>query len=561
MATLLSVLCKFSWRACRCALAHRRGSTSGIGLVTDSEDPFEQGDELLHAISAPPLSGSTGRSALASLLSFFYGTLLTVLVVPIVLHYVSSTGYGLFAVASVFVGFLSMLDIGIGEATTRFVSEHIARSRDDLATTTLRVSVLLYGVIGLIGASVAVGLGVFASTALARGASPATASAVFVVAGCGFFITMLENAMVSAVSARQEFVFMSQVTAVLATLGAILTICLLALGGGVIGLIVASSCQSLIGLLIYTIRVRTWLPGFVPVPSWDAFALRQIAKFTGYSFLASIGGSILLQFDKLALGALAGTQQVTYYVVPANIAQRVHLSMASMNAVVLPATTTLATANDHRRVARLYVRAARYTGCLLVVFAVPPAILSHRLLVLWVGPEVAHHASAVFILLIMTYTVLAIGVPAYYVALGLNQPRVTAAFHVVMALLNVPLVLLLVKPAGARGAAIAYLIAVTPTLFFVAYVERRLLRLDGSPWPSLAARLIPVALIETCVALAVSAVLREPAGVIVALAASIASGPVAYLALRLATEEDKQLVRAARNRLVLRALRARGRRG
>jgi O-antigen/teichoic acid export membrane protein len=485
-----------------------------------------------------------GQNALFNFVAFLYPTALTIVVTPIVLHYVGAEGYGIFALATVFVGFLAVLDFGVGAATIRYVAEAVAEEDFDRARVIVRTSLLVYAVVGLIGWGLATGAGcLFLSSWF--GISPSridTARFVFIVAGIGFFLTMIQSALAAVPPAMQRYGITARVSLSLTTVATLGTVSVLAAGLGLRGMIIIAATEPLLALLAYRHYARQLLGKFTLAPIWQPALLREMASFSGLVFLGNISGLILFQLDKILIGVLGSTRQVTYYVVPGNIAQRIHTASATVNAVVLPSATTLNVASDRERIASLYQRATRFTAFFVATAAVTPILMANQILHYWIGANFAAASALTLQLLVATYGLLALGVPAYFLALGHNRPGMTAVFNAAMAAINVPLVVLLVPDHGNDGAAIAFLASMLPVIGFILYVERRVLRLDRSPWFTTARNLvIPVGL-ASLVAVVLRGEVTSLPTLLAMLAVSFAAVPVLYLLL-FAPPEDRSLVR------------------
>jgi O-antigen/teichoic acid export membrane protein len=490
------------------------------------------------------------RNSVFNFLTFLYPTILTIVMTPIVLHYIGSDGYGIFAVASVFVGFLAVLDFGMGPATVRFVAEHVARNEMKQASDVVRAGLLVYGFMGLLGCLLASVLGWFFLPSLFHFPPThiRTARFVFVVAGVGFFLTMLQNAFAAIPPALQRYDITSRVSIALTTFGTLATVGALSLGLGLRGIIVVAALQPALAVAVYAVYGRRLLGDLPLLPLWSPSLLRRMASFSVWAFIGNVNGLILFQLDKILLAGLGTTRQVAYYVVPGNIAQRVHTAAATLNAVVLPATTSLSAATDHVRINRLYASAVRFTALFVVTVAVAPLVLSHQLLQHWVGNEFAEKSALTLQLLLLTYSIIALAAPAYFVALGHNRPRITAAFNGTMALINVPLVVFLIPKYGNDGAAYAYLASTIPVAGFILYVERFVLHLERSPWPGLAARLTPLVGVETTCLVYIRAHVTSLGVVLGVLCISFLAVPLVYLGV-MASAEDRAIARG----LVMRA--------
>jgi O-antigen/teichoic acid export membrane protein len=151
--------------------------------------------------------------------------------------------------------------------------------------------------------------------------------------------------------------------------------------------------------------------------------------------------------------------------------------------------------------------------------------------------------------LIITYALLALTALPYYVSLGIGRPRILAVFNVITATINVVLIFILIPAYGLIGAAFAYLAATVTVPFLIIYLERRVLALERSPWPSLILRLGLVALAQAACCLLLRPLATGLAQVIILLFVGVAIGPaLALLTGYLRPEDRATLLRLMRIR-------------
>src|SRR5258708_4975874 len=104
------------------------------------------------------LTKKTVRNSLYNLLAFTYPVILSLFTTPYIIHKIGAENYGIFALATSFVGFLAFLDFGISPALVRYVAEYNARDEQDKINRFFSTSVLFYGIIGI---SVGIGIIIF----------------------------------------------------------------------------------------------------------------------------------------------------------------------------------------------------------------------------------------------------------------------------------------------------------------------------------------------------------------------------------------------------------------
>jgi O-antigen/teichoic acid export membrane protein len=497
--------------------------------------------------SSPP-SLASRRSAVANsffdVVGFFYPLVLTIVLTPVILHYIGTAEYGIFALAMVFVSFLGLIDFGMGPVVGRFLAASLATSNYVEARSVLGTGIVVYSAVGLVGALTAAVFGVLLVPRILS-LSPEledTAAFVMSVAGLGFLASALLNPIGAIPSALQRFDVAATARVISTSLGAVATVLVLWLGFGVRGLIIVTVMQSAL-MLALVARARRLLPEVPLRPAWHPALLRKMTSFSGYSFVSNLAGSFLFQIDKFVLGALTSVSVVTYYVVPSNLAQRLHAGVARLTGIALPVSTDLHARGEDEALRTFYVRATRVVALVNVSFAVPGFIFAREILLEWVGPEFATTSFETLRLLILTYVALSLTALPYYFTLGVGRPQVSAWFNVVTAVINLVLIVILIPPYGLIGAAVAYLASTVTVPFLILFVERRVLELKSSPWPSLLARLLFVATGQTVICLLLRPLADGLPQLLAVLVLGVAIAPLLALLTGYVTPQDRATIR------------------
>ena len=493
--------------------------------------------------SRPPLEHSRrspAANALQSMAMFLYPVALTIVLTPVILHYIGTEQYGIYALAMAFVSFLGLIDIGMAPVLVRFLSASLATSDYREARSVLGVGYLFFLAVGLIGAVLALVCGQFIPDALSLAPHlQATATFVISVAGAGFFFNALVAPVSAVPGALQRFDTITFASLTSTTASAAGTVAVLSLGWGLRALIVVTAARSVFAFMLIARSNRRLLPELRVRPAFDGPLLKKMISFSAYSFVSNIAGAVLFQVDKFVLGSLANVSLVTYYVVPGSLAQRLHIGVSNLTAVALPVSADLHIRREFKELNDFYVRATRATALVIVSLVVPAFVLSRQLLFEWVGEDFAVTSFGTLRLLLLTYALLALTVLPYYLTLAVGRPRIVATFSLATALINVLLIVILIPRYGLIGAAAAYLASTVTVPALILYVERRLLELERSPWPSLIARLGLVAIGQAAACLLLRPLAVGLAQVIGLLLLGAVIGPVLALATGYLTAQDR----------------------
>jgi O-antigen/teichoic acid export membrane protein len=231
--------------------------------------------------------------------------------------------------------------------------------------------------------------------------------------------------------------------------------------------------------------------------------LRTILSFSALVFLVQVSSTVLLQLDRIVLGTIASVSLVSYYVIPALLAQRLQMVTVKLTVVLFPAVTDLVARGDTNRVVRLYRRATAMLFVGLSSIVTPLIVGAPKLLDLWLGGDFADKSGNILRLLLVTCFLVAMTTVAYYTALAFARPGVPAIFYGIGAVANVVLIFLLIPPFGLMGAAVAYLASAVPLLGLVWFAETRLLVISTWHWLPVLGRTAPMVALEVVLTLVV----------------------------------------------------------
>jgi O-antigen/teichoic acid export membrane protein len=497
------------------------------------------------AVNGEIFARRTAHNSLFSALEFVASLVLTFVATPILVRHLGSERYGILALATTFVGFMALLDAGMGSALGRSLSFHHARDETRESAAVFGASLVFYAVVGSTGFVLSL---VLAGPLLPHLFHLTTTSlwdarVAFVVSGAGFVLTMLAVPLRTVPVSLQRFDIAAAVNIGMATVTSATSIALVLTGFGLVAVVGANALGAIAGLVTYFIMARRLAPELRVRPAWNLRVLRSVVSFGLMVFVAQISAVVLFQLDRIVLGAMAGVSLVTYYVIPGLLAQRLQTLAQKLTLVVFPAATDLVARGDGARLATLYQRSTRMLVVGLLSVATPLLVAGPQLLHYWLGDDFAERSGNVLRILIATYVVIAVTTVAYYSALAFGRPRVPAVLYGVCAVTNVILLIVLIPPFKITGAAIAYLVSALPLLGLFWFAERRLLKLSARHWVSLLGRVVPMVALEAAVATASVHFTSNLAEVVLCIVGAAGVGLFVYFAA-LADDGDRATLNA-----------------
>lgn len=440
-------------------------------------------DPILVAEPGPP--SRTGRFASNVLFSAFsrvWWVVLSFITVPIVVHGIGTSAYGIYALVTVTIGYAAALDFGVTAAVVRSVSSHNAAGDMRALERVVGTAFTLLMGVGAIGGIAIYLLGPLAVDSILHVPASLRSDAVFAfrVTGIGFALSMVLTIFAAIVQGLQRFDVFASSAVLLSTANTVAQIGAVSLGGGLRWLVVLTLATGVSSLVIFLAAARRLLPGVSFLPRLKRDALGELAGFGLFRFLNQASGQVTFQLDLAIIGIFQPIAAVAYYSVPLAITQKFHLIEDSVASAYFPATVELQRRGDRERLLALYQSAFKLVFVVMAFLMVVCVGYAFPILSSWVGSSFASHASAIFAVLAVGYGLSAIvGIPAQ-ASDATGHQRWTAGFAVASAVIQLTLALILVPRFGAIGAAEALLInTVTQGAFFVWLVQRRFLHISA----------------------------------------------------------------------------------
>ncbi|PZW48344.1 O-antigen/teichoic acid export membrane protein [Humitalea rosea] len=375
---------------------------------------------------------------------------------PVLVAQLGVERWGLFTLALALVGVFGILDLGVGPALTRALSERIGNGKTEGEAQLVGAAILTLGGLSVFGAIVVwFGLPVLVGRVLnvppSLQAEAIDAMRVLVLAAP---LVVVNAALWGVLAAHQKFRAANLVTipvGVFYYLGPVLA--LMAWDSLVAVMLALVACR-LANTLSYLVLVKPLVPG-LRLTGIRLAPVLPLLRIGGWMTFSSALMQLLLYADRFLVGAMLTLAAVAYYATPLDLVLRFWILPVAVAQALLPAlassfrTLPVETAALLRRGA-LLIGTIVLPACLLIV------AFAHTLLSLWLGAGFADGGASVL-------RILGVGILFSCVAFApsslidaIGRPDVTAGFSVGQAVVFLPLSALSLYWFGIEGAAIVW---------------------------------------------------------------------------------------------------------
>lgn len=418
---------------------------------------------------------------------FLVSAITSLLMAPHLVQRLGDEGYGLWCLYMSITGYFTLLDFGVSPAIVRYTSK--------------------YRALGELGAEqrvVAAGLGFFLLAAgglslLAWGGYvyydrlfPApqvpleAARQTFILVSLDFALVLPCSVFQGVLLGHQRFLALNVVTMLLRLLRFGLVMTTLEEGpAGLVGVAFIFFATGLLrdGALVFLAKQ---VLGTLPNPlHTHRQTVRELLSYSLPAFIISISLRLQSYTDALVIGYVVGVGAITPFALAGSLVDYVQELGWGLTGVLVPVVSAHEAKGEHEPIREQFLSFTRYCVWLMIPILAGAEALGRSFFVRWVGPEYAHSAELLRILL-WAMTVYVVQLPAQAVLKGMGRHQTLARFLGVEAAANLALSIWWGQRWGVEGVALGTL--VPRVLLTGGLLTRHVLQVLDLPvarlWPS-----------------------------------------------------------------------------
>jgi len=339
--------------------------------------------------SSAPLRVSNVRNVLANWGAFVISAAAGLFVSPFVVRTLGASSYGVWIIIGSLTGTLNFLDLGIRSAVIRFVARNHAREDHDAASRivgTARLVLLSAGGIVLLLS------GVFAARLeiwfnLPPELAP-TARLVLIIAAATLAIVLSNGLYGGILTGLQRLDLIGATDSGIELVRIVLTLVVLGLGGGLIGLVMVGLLLTLVRRSIYGRAVARLYPQLntgLRRPLRDD--LSAIFSVSAYSTLIYSAVSVTSQAHTLIVAAFSSAQMVAYFAVGGTLPLYAAALNRPIAQTVHPRASRLEGLNDVDGLRALVLDTSRFSALILLPMVITLVFRGESFIGIWMGEE------------------------------------------------------------------------------------------------------------------------------------------------------------------------------
>ena len=380
--------------------------------------------------------------------------LVGLLYTPFLLRMLGQSDYGLYSLVASVISYLTVLDLGFGNAIVRYTAKFRAEGKVREQYELFGMFLILYTFIGV----VAMGLGYFlythvdvwfGSTMTVEELEKTRIILLLLIFNLGFTFPM--SVFGAIVLAYERFVFPKVINILRILLNTGIMILLLEMGYRVIAMVVLQTVFNLLTLVCnyiyckYKLRIRIWFGNF----RWGV--LKEVSTYSFWVFLSVIMDRIYWNTGQFVLALYVNTAAVAVFAVAIQLSILYMSFSTSISGVFLPKVTGMVACEDNREeISSLFIRTGRIQFIVMALILSGFVVFGRDFILLWAGKEYeeAYFMALLFFIVLTVPMIQNLGIT---ILQARNQMKFRALSYLAIGVMSLLLQLLFSKHYGAMG--------------------------------------------------------------------------------------------------------------
>lgn len=404
------------------------------------------------------------RNTLWNLLGEGLPMLAALISIPLLMSAVGIERFGALTLIWTLLGYLSLLDLGLGRSLVQVVAERLGHHRPGSEREDS-------GVVGIAGPAIAMmsGIGLLTGGAMAlssgflttlfhveSGASTVEEVRVSLLMAAAIVPIALMSVGLRGISeAHQRFRPISLVRMAVGVLNYLGPLCILPFSQSLVPVVGAIAFGRLVGLIAYGVLAVQQMPDLLRPHRWGRPSLRGLFTMSAWMMLNNLVGSVMLYADRFILFSLVPAAAVAFYTTPFELLIRLIVISGALSLALFPLASGLFR-RDPSALGRILDAGGHLTLGVFLLIQTGVFVGGETALSLWLGPSFAANSTLVLSVLMLGALFNAVAYVPHTLIHSIGRVDVTARLQMAQFPIYLVVLWLLAERFGPIGAAAAW---------------------------------------------------------------------------------------------------------
>lgn len=328
--------------------------------------------------------------------------------VPILLHYIGKSEYGLYQLMGSLIAYFSIMDFGLSATVIRFYTKYKAlkdhRGMENILAVSLRCYGLVMVVVLLIGGVCYCFLGnAFGNSMTA--AEVGEAKQIFLLLLLNIIITLGTMVFRSVINAHEKFLFLKGMETIQLVLQPVLVVLLLMQQPSAFSVALVQTGLNLVLSLARMYYCFHTLHVTIRFHYWNRELFQEFRHLALSVFAVTVIDQVFWKTNQIILGVISGTDAVAVYSISSLIYMNYMALSIAISGVYLPhVTEMIARKEPVSHLSMLFIKIGRWQYYLLGLVATGFIIFGREFIHMWAG-DGFEEAYGITLLIILPFTI------------------------------------------------------------------------------------------------------------------------------------------------------------
>lgn len=420
---------------------------------------------------------------------------------PYMLRMLGQSEYGLYSLAASIIAYLTVLDLGFGNAIVRYTAKFRAEGKQREQEEMFGMFFILYigiGIIAMIAGSV---LSLNVENMFSRAMTESEVHRTRIMLWLMTFnlaFTFPMSIWGSIMSAYERFVFQRIVSIIRSVLNPVVMILLLVVGYKAIAMVVVTTIFNVVTLLVNWWYCKYKLTIKVRFAKFKWTFLKEVSIYSFWIFLNAIMDRIYWSTGQFVLGIYKGSVAIAVYAVAIQLESMYMMFSTAISSVFLPKVTSMVTkGSSDEEISDLFIRTGRIQYIVMAYILSAFVVFGKQFIILWAGDDYAD-AYYLTLMFFVPLTVPLIQNLGILILQARNQMKFRSMLYIVIALCSLGLSIYLAQIYGGYGCAFATGMALLigqGLIMNIYYQKKQRINIKGFWWEILKMSIVPAVFI------------------------------------------------------------------
>lgn len=395
--------------------------------------------------------------AILSYVSIVASTLVQLLYTPFLISKLGQSEYGLYSLINSVIGYLTVLDLGFGNAIIVYTAKYRAQEKYEDEKKLHGMFKVVFRIIGVIAGLIGIILFFNVTRLFGHSMTPIElqeAKIMMLILAFNLMITFNFSIYSSIISAYEEFTYQKIMAIVNTLMKPLIMIPLLFMGYKSIAMTVVITVVNVFILISNYLFCRNKLNIKIKFMGFDKKLFKIILSYSIWIFLGVIVDKINWSVDQFVLGAIVGTIAVSIYSAASTLNTLfINLSTA-ISGVMLPKMSKMVAKNaSEEELTSEFIKVGRIQYLIIFLMASGLVLFGKEFIIAWVGKgfETSYYVALILILPLCIPLIQNLGLS---IMQAKNKYRFRTISMAIMSIFNIILSIFLAKKYGPVGSAI-----------------------------------------------------------------------------------------------------------